>query len=152
MQTENPKDLLEALQQFEACLETPCVPGELEQWTQTVQRSFNEVEHRLRRQIEDVHTAQFSEIGQVDPGLLARVEHLQAHDRAILDRLENLEQMLNELLRQAPSFGPDEAPLRDELTTFVNKGLWFVIQARKQENAISTWLLEAFDRDRGTVD
>jgi hypothetical protein len=34
----------------------------------------------------------------------------------------------------------------------IDAGLKLVIRVRTQEQAIRTWFLEAFDRDRGTAD
>jgi hypothetical protein len=44
-------------------------------------------------------------------------------------------------------------PAADErIAQIVKKGLEFVIRARTQETAVSTWHMEAFQRDRGFGD
>jgi hypothetical protein len=47
---------------------------------------------------------------------------------------------------------PDERLAADAHAALIEKGLQLVIAARTQEEAISTWYVEAFARDRGDVD
>jgi len=75
---------LSALAEFERCLETPVVPGELPNWANAARAACESVGRLLREKV-------------------------------------------------------DEA-------------LGFVIQARKQQTALKTWYVEAFQRDRGVAD
>jgi hypothetical protein len=47
---------------------------------------------------------------------------------------------------------PDELTLAKARDHLVERGLSLVLRIRKQEAAVKTWYLEAFQRDRGVGD
>lgn len=145
-------ELTEALAKLETCFETPFVPGDLESWAHNARESLGRVDPLLRRQIRDVHAPQLKAIGSEDPELLARVDQLRAGDEQCLAKLEALQRTFETLDELASDIEPDETKLKTQLDELVKDGLAFVIHVRKQIVALRTWLQEAFDRDRGTVD
>jgi hypothetical protein len=70
----------------------------------------------------------------------------------ILAEAEQRFKMVSQLSKRSERLEPDEGHARRALETIVDGGLKLVIRIRKQEVAISTWLMEAFDRDRGVAD
>lgn len=145
-------ELRELLERFEANLESPAVPGEMEQWVQAVHRSFEDLEERAKRRIREDHRAEFDEIVDQDPGLSQRVEDMQRDDRDCLERLQDFHERISRLAGKISEIEPDEKLARKEFQEIVDRGLALVIQIRKQEKAVSTWLSEALSRDGGTVD
>ncbi len=147
----NPQ-LSEALESLEKRLETPVVPGELSSWSDEAEAALARVEKLLQAQIEKVHPKQMQEILQQDPGLAARVEQLQQNDTELVVQLTEVRNLAKQLRSRAERVEPDERQAADAVAALVDRGLQLVIAARKQEAAIATWFLEAFDRDRGDVD
>lgn len=145
-------ELHDLLETFESNLESPAVPGEMEEWIQAVHRSFEELEQCVAQQIRGDHRAEFDEIVNEDPGLSQRVEEMARDDRACLERLHEFHGRITRLAGKIPKIEPDEQLVRKEFSEVVDQGLALVIQIRKQEKAVSTWLSEALTRDRGTVD
>ncbi len=144
--------LLDALAQLEACLETPVVPGELEVWTGAVHSATEEVARRLTDTVQNEHPPKLKQLAHDDPGLFRRVAELKEDDEESLRRLASFRAQLETLSRKAVAAEPDELQVADSLQAFIAHGLALVIQARKQEVALETWMGEALDRDRGVVD
>ncbi len=148
---DNP-ELMNALADLEVALETPFVPGELESWAQDVQRALVRVDPLLRKQISEVNAAMLEEIETEDAGLLSRVADLRERDQKSLSELETLLRTLGTLNEIAGEVEPDETKLKSQLDELARSGLALVISVRTQLVSLRTWLQEAFDRDRGTVD
>lgn len=142
----------DALAALEKALETPLVPGELESWVQETQGAADEAARLLDRQIEVVHRDVLAEIEEQDAGLEARVEEVRQGDRTSRELLRTFQGRLGDLAARVEQIEPDEKQAEGAIVAVVEIGLKFVIHARTQETALETWLLEAFDRDTGTVD
>jgi hypothetical protein len=145
-------DFLRSLAKLETCLETPRVAGELPSWAAAVQEGFADVGSMLSRQLDSLHAEEYAEIVEEDSGLFARVEQLKKEDCGITEQFADLCRRAERLAEIAWRVEPDEGQVREDVSRLVELGLSFVIRVRTQETAITTWLVEAFDRDRGTVD
>ena len=145
-------ELQDALRRLEGYLETPVVPGELEDWTQNVVAAWQEVDHRLETHIRDHHREQLSKIAEEDTEMLAHVERLRDEDVQIVDRFLELSRQVERLAERAPKIEPHEQRADAAIEQLVEQGLAWIIRVRKQEAAISTWFGEAFNRDRGVAD
>ena len=141
----------EGLSALEQYLETPLVPGELEEWLQMVRNSFAQFTPILQEQIQQVHQANYDEIAEEDPELLRQVTTMQEEDEAIAAKRAEIDEWLKSLETRFQG-GASETDLKEDLNQFVTKSLMFVIRVRKQEVTVRTWLMEAFLRDRGPVD
>ena len=150
--TSDNKKLLDALATLESALESPFVEGELESWVQNAHAALQRVDPLLRHQIAEVNTPLLDEIETEDPGLIARVEQMRECDEKCLSELNSLNRTFETLSDLVDDIEPNETKLKSQLDDLVQRGLKFVIQVRTQLVALRTWLQEAFDRDRGTVD
>ena len=148
--TENPP-LYEALAELEAALETPIVPGELAAWVDMVRKQSALATPLLKRHIESVHNAQFDEISDEETDLLHCVTQLRAADKDLLNDFASFDLIVFDLPKKVLRAEPDEAPFMELAHGLSDQGLALVIRARKQELAITTWLVEAFNRDSGEV-
>lgn len=147
--------LWKSLERLEIALDTPFVPGDLENWLDEARAAAEAVQGSLVPQLAEVHPAEFQQIEAEDPGLSSRVEEMRAGDKAILDSFERFRGQLDRLAKiDSPERNESEveARFKDELDELVNRGLAMVVQARKQEVSVRTWMMESVDRDRGTVD
>lgn len=144
--------LLEALAELEANIETPFVPGELERWINDVHGAFQRLRPLLDHQISDVHPQQYDEIREEDEELFRRVDQMRQEDADIIETASQLSEEIPKLQTAAANVEPDEAKLRTAFDGFVESVLDFIIRVRTQEQALRTWLMEAFTRDRGDVD
>lgn len=142
----------QALERLETCLETPIVPGELRQWSDDVCAAIEDVSQEFAENVLGIHAGIYQDIVNEDPGLDARVEELRKEDNRLQSQLAAIASEFHALSKSANDVEPDEAQLTDQIDAATQHGLDFVIQSRKQERALSTWYLEAFDRDRGTAD
>lgn len=141
-----------ALKRLTTALHTPVVAGELEPWLVAVREAARAVDESLRHEIEAVHPGEYALIAAEDPELFRQVEQMKSGDRHTLEQLDEFAGRIKELLRAAPHCEPDEARLQESLKTFMDAGLGLVMHAQKQEVARRTWLLEAFNRERGVGD
>jgi hypothetical protein len=144
--------LHEALAALEASVETPFVPGEFERWMSEVESAWKKLRTCLDWLIATRHPQDFAEIRQEDLELSPRVEQMRQEDAEIQQQAETLGQQIPPLQAAVAHVEPDEARLAPRLEALARDALNFVIRVRKQEQAVRTWLGEAFNRDRGTVD
>lgn len=152
VQEERQQALHDALETFETSLETPFVPGELERWISEVDRAWLGLKPELSWLLTTKHPEEYAEIGEEDQELFQRVEQMRAEDAAIEQRIEETARQIPALASAIDRVEPDEDKLAVALENFVEKSLDLVIRIRKQEQSVRVWLLEAFTRDRGTVD
>jgi hypothetical protein len=144
--------LKEALEQLESCLETPVVPGELPEWAAALSQACGPAKNALRREIQEIHTDQYSKLATKDNDLLQRVAQMREEDVALQEQFEQFEGMVGRMCERAEVAEPHERKADEGLRTLVDKGLELVIRIRKQERALATWYAEAFQRDTGTGD
>jgi hypothetical protein len=65
---------------------------------------------------------------------------------------QSLSRQFADLEANATRAGADEKQVIDQQRALLDEGLRFVIDVRRQETAIRTWIEEAFDRDTGLGD
>jgi hypothetical protein len=145
-------ELKAALASFETSLATPVVSGELADWLDTLKKSWAVASANIHRAAERGHAAELEQIGSADPELLPRVEQLQAEDKAIEQARHTFDQAMTRITTHAPKLEPDEEKAQQHVRKLVDEGMALVTRVRKQEVAIQTWFVEAFNRDRGAVD
>jgi hypothetical protein len=146
------EELFECLARLEAGLETPVVSGEMVSWGAAIQRSLDNLGEILRHEVNVRHPAVCSQIGREDPELLRQVDQLRGEDSRLLDLYTQFAGQLSRFRDRAERAEPNEAKLDPQVAEIVADGLELVISIRKQEQALKTWLLEAFDRDTGFAD
>lgn len=143
--------LTESLQSFETNLVTPVVPGELATWIAAVRASCEHVGEALRAE-QTAHKSMFDEMRKQDPELLPRVEDLRQEDEEIRGVFDSLLRKISALAR-LPAEQVENRPAGDEQISHVSEqGLALIRRVRTQEAAVSTWHMEAFQRDRGLGD
>jgi hypothetical protein len=153
MNTQKPKSALhESLDRLETCLETPVVPGELPGWCDDAEHACMEVKSHLSREVAEIHPPLFEQIQAEDPALAPRVEEMCEIDKQLLTEVEQVAAYLDRLTEIAGEIEPDEAKVDEHVQRAVDRGLQLVLSVRKQDTALTTWYMEALDRDRGTVD
>ena len=152
-ETNNPQgELKTALADFETSLGTPIVSGDLAAWAEVAKKAWDEASAQLHYHVKHLHPRQYDEISQQDPELLPRIESLKAEDDAIEQQREQIAQVVNRVAQHVPKLEPDEEKAQGHVKTLVDDGTAFLARARKQEVAVQTWYVEAFNRDRGAVD
>lgn len=144
--------LKQSLENFETCLVTPMMAGELVSWIGELRGPWIELLAQVREHVRDFHPRQYKQISKEDPELLPRTEKLAAEDFAIEEDGEEFERMLHRFAEHAPKFEPDEEKIAKHLKALVDDGVEFVTRVRKHEAAVQAWFLEAFTRDRGVAD
>ena len=150
---EHDDPLRDALQAFEKTLATPVVEGEMAEWGRAMQQAWEEAAKCIRASVDVAHRKQMKEIAEADPEMYKRVEQIDAEDREIRRLLDNQASDIPRVIRNLPIAERDPAALvNEELESLVNDGLAFVSRVRKQEVVVQTWLLEAFNRERGDGD
>jgi hypothetical protein len=148
----SPEELKTALTTFETSLLTPTVCGELVSWLEQVQKSWEEASTQIHFHVKHLHPRQYDEISKQDPELFPKIEQLQAEDEAIEQQRAQLSQSIGRVGQQAPKLEPDEEKAQKYTKSIIDQGTAFLTQVRKQEIAVQTWYVEAFNRDRGAVD
>ena len=145
-------DLKAVLTTFESSLLTPTVCGELATWLEEVQKSWEEASTQVHYHIKHLHPRQYDEISKQDPELLPRIDQLRAEDEAIEQQRALLAQAIGRVGQHVPKMEPDEEKAAKYTKAMIDSGTAFLIQVRKQEAAVQTWYVEAFNRDGGSVD
>lgn len=141
-----------ALERFEASVETPLVPGELERWVAAVVQAWENLLPMIVRLTESDHPEVYAEIQREDRGLYHRVAEMRREDEKLRNAAEKLDHRIPRLTAAISEAEPDEARIAPFVDAFVADATAFVIRLRRQRLAVRTWLMEAFSRDRGTVD
>jgi hypothetical protein len=150
--TSSESELKSALAALETCLSTPILSGELAGWVGEVQKAWEVASAEIRDNVNNLHPTQYEEMAEEDQELLPQIEQLKAEDEAIEADRERIGQMVERDAQHVPKLEPDEAKAQKHVQNLIDDGLAFVQRVRKQEVAVSTWLVEAFNRDRGTGD
>jgi chromosome segregation ATPase len=145
-------DLKTALAAFETSLLTPRVSGELVTWLEQVQKTWEEASAQVHYRLKHVHPRQYDEISKQNSELLPRTDQLRAEAGAIEDERAQLAESIGRLAQQVPKLEPDEEAAQMCIKSIVDQGTAFLTQVRKQEVAVQTWYIEAFNRDCGSVD
>ena len=146
------RELRGALEAFETSLATPVVSGELAVWTESVRKAWNELSTQVHYHAGHLHPRQYQQIAGEDPEMHACVEKLKAEDEKIEQDREALTRLTTRIAEHAPKFERDEEKIRSHTQHLIDTGIPFVARVRKQEIAIQTWFMEAFNRDRGVAD
>jgi hypothetical protein len=144
--------LRDALTALETALDTPIISGELKDWVESVRKTLDAAAAALLAQFHQGHRQQFANILQQDLEMARQVEQLKEEDQAILQQMTELGRELDGLAAVAGAVGRHESQAQAYESQVVQAGLMFIARVRKQETAITTWLMEAFQRDRGTGD
>ena len=113
---------------------------------------WSDASAQIHYHIKHLHPRQFDEISKQDPELLPRIELLKAEDDAIEQQREQFSSVMNRVSEHAPKLEPDEEKAQKHTKTLVDDGTAFLTRVRKQEAAVQTWYVEAFNRDGGAVD
>ena len=149
----NPEgELRAALTAFETSVTTPVVSGELPDWVENVQKTWAEASSQVQRHLTEFHPRQYQQISQEDPALLNEIEKLKAEDDELLKLFSKLDQLVGRVAQHVPAVEPDEGKADSIVKTLVDEGIEFVTRVRKQEVAVQTWFVEAFNRERGGGD
>jgi hypothetical protein len=152
MSTTYENELRTTLARFEDCIETPIVPGELANWLNDARQACGEVEAALNRFACPNHAELLRKMAREDSESIARVEQLMDVERHVIAQFCNVRAKLELLADRAVAVESDEAKLDKPLEEFVDGSLAFVLAARKQDNAVTTWYSEALNRDQGVGD
>lgn len=152
IQQPSENEFLSALDRLERSLETPIIPGELPTWLRTVRNLFAEVDSKYELEIEEIHSQILQQIARQDPELVARVEQLQGQDEELMTQWRALQGKSRRLRNDVEQIEPHESAFEDRVEKFRDEALGFVIEARKQEAALTAWYAEALQRDRGVAD
>jgi len=145
-------DLRSTLATFETSLLTPTVSGELSGWLEQVQKTWDEASAQIHYHLKHLHPRQYEEISKQDAELLPRIDQLRDEDESIEQHRSQLSQSIGRVGQHVPKLEPDEEKAQKYVKSVVDAGTAFLIQVRKQEIAVQTWYVEAFNRDGGAVD
>jgi hypothetical protein len=149
----NPEsELRSALTAFETSVATPVVSGELPDWVENVQKTWAEASNQVQRHLSELHPRQYQQISQEDPALFHQIEKMKAEDEALKATCSKLDQLVRRVAQHVPGVEPDEGKADSILKSLIDDSLSFVTRVRKQEVAVQTWFVEAFNRERGGGD
>jgi len=149
--TETVDRLTAAANAFELALDTPLVSGELLDWADVVCARWDELVSAWDERAE-AHQAQYQEMMEVDQEIFRHVEQLRDEDGALAKEIETLGVDLGRLCRKAPLAERDHLRTEGTRQAVIEQGIALAVRIRKQEVAVKTWFMEAFNRDRGPVD
>jgi hypothetical protein len=151
-QTNSEAELREALASFETSIATPIISGELPDWVDKIQKAWSEASAQVHYHVKHLHPRQYQEISNEDPALFQQIELLKAEDEAIEQEREKLNQSVTRVATHVPKLEPDEAKANNYVQALIDEAMTFIMRARKQEVAVQTWYVEAFNRERGGGD
>lgn len=143
---------LVTLADFEKCLGTPVIPGEMSAWLQTVRKAFEGVRSQFCREVQKPHDQLLNDMVEQDFEMAQRAEQMKAEDRQLLSQIDDLHAKFERLCEMSKRGGTQEAKLDKDVEKFADEALRFVVACRKHETALTTWYMEAFNRDRGIAD
>lgn len=144
--------LNDAMTKLETALLTPLVSGELDTWVETVLQAADDLGPLLRQYADVVTHPQYAQIGSADPELLTHVQQLTAEDAKLALEYEAFRRSLDEIVKRVPLVGKHESKVKERRAQIEAEGVAMILHIRKQQAGASTWLSEAFYRDRGQGD
>lgn len=140
------------LADLEEALEVPLVAGELTAWTSRVANSARIVHSVLTEHLAQAHREDFATMAQQDLEMATCIDNMKAEDATIRLESEHFMELASNVAAAATRAEPDELALEKAREHLVDRGLALVLRIRKQEAAVRTWYIEAFQRDRGVGD
>lgn len=146
------RNLRAALTQLEQDLETPVVPGEAATWLDTVTAHTKSLAAEFHRARADAYPTMYESTVQADPALERRIEELRADEARLVKELSELESEWTALQQQTEAAEPHEAKREDTFRELTEKALHHIIDMRRYDTSVTTWLMEAYQRDRGVAD
>mgnify|MGYP006908201876 CR=1 FL=1 len=154
--TGSDEELVEFLAELEKQLETPVVPGEMYDWVERGEKDLNQLSETYAAHVKSSHESQYEAIIEQDSEQITRMEKFREEDASLLEEIDRLGEAFAKLkkLVNAAEEAPqrDEGELEDLLPKVTGEALVLIIRIRMHENAIDTWYVEAFQRDRGVAD
>ncbi len=144
--------LKDSMAKLETALITPLVSGELAAWVTTAQQASVDLGAELSQFTKMVLHTQYAEIGKMDAELLSKVEQMIGEDEKLLADFELFNNELGDLARRVPQVKNDEGKTNDQRSRVEQQGTSLILRIKKQQTAATTWLSEAFNRDRGVGD
>lgn len=134
------------LEVFERSLEAPIIPGELQTWSANAQATCHDAVAALKEHVSTWHKRVLEDIKRQDADLLPRVQELHSQDAELLSQARRVKAVANTLAELAEVFTLNEPTIKREVEKVIGEGLDWIIRARKQEAALTTWYQEAFNR------
>jgi hypothetical protein len=141
----------EVVVRLEQALCTTRVPGELIDWVEPVRTSLRQSRHLVKEESMPRHKLAFLEMGKEDLALQPRIEQLRDEDSAILDDIVRAEELASAICRRLET-SDGKVEEREKTDELFELGQSIALRLKKQEQDIRTWLMEAFQRDRGVAD
>ncbi|HEX5104771.1 MAG TPA: hypothetical protein VFV87_13210 [Pirellulaceae bacterium] len=146
------KILSETLARLETALLTPVIAGEFSGWVHSVQQASATLAVDLTSCLHTILHVRYREIVEADPEQSANVEKLMVGDEQLLEQLTRFHERLYALGNAAEHVDKNEGKLEQQRHKVEEEGIALILHVKKQQAASSTWLEEAFYRDRGVAD
>jgi hypothetical protein len=129
---------LQSLQRLETSLATPVVSGKLPEWLVAVCESYEQVGRLLRHEVPQNHAQRLTRMSSAAPKIASQIDQLRAKDEQVLIDFESVGLALSKVGDKV-----NEAGVKELIENTVQQGLSFVIAARAQEMAMTTWFNKA---------
>lgn len=152
MSRENEDALKVALDAATQAISAPVLAGELPDWFDRLISALDDVEAALVHKAEFEHPQIFDEIANEDTEMLSLVERMQQDDQALLEKTRQLKAEAQQLKEASERLEPRENVMQEPLEKLNEAWMTLFLRINKQEAAITTFLQEALQRDRGAVD
>ena len=144
--------LTDTFSKLETALLTPVIAGEFSLWVSSVQEAAATLAMDLTSYLRTVLHVQYAEIAKTDPEMSAYVEKLIAGDQELLQRMTQFHEELHALAAASEHVKKNEGKLVDQRQRVEEEGIGLILAIKKQQAAATTWLAEAYFRDRGVGD
>jgi len=135
------------LHAFEIAMMTPVVSGELVPWVSTADEALELLCGEFYHRLGVLHPLQLRLIRRELDDLDGCQQKLITEDTLIGKQLTSVRHQIDSLARRAEQVGSDEARVVEQQHLLVTSGLDLVLQIRKQETALATWLWQALNHD-----
>jgi hypothetical protein len=149
-QTSN-RELDEKIGAFEKALQTTRVPGELSDWIYAVGRGLSELKEEYKRQASNDHRTAFRKILNEDVVMQPTIAKLREADEQIMQKIMEVENLVASVAVQLNASNDQREDLERTGKVF-EMGQQILFSVRKQEQDLTTWYIEAFQRDNGVGD
>lgn len=144
--------LHDALSKLEDQLHSPVVPGELASWVVIAKNAVDQLGNSLLPRMHETYERQMREILREDSEMGRQIEKLRAERESIREIYAALSRVTDGLFDQIGAFEKNERKAEKAVRRITDEGLELILRVRGQEKALEVWLVEALQRDRGTVD
>lgn len=150
--SEKSSRLVQGLAMLEERLLGIVLPGEFQQWLDTLVEALETLAPRLQEQLASANAEVYEKLSLEAPHYSNRFEELRSADQMWLEEFRQFRERVLRVYPFAEQLERNAVELRETVNSIVDQGLALVMHCKRHEAAVQGWVFEALNRDEGQGD